>query len=175
MIECYVLYEAGYPYALEGVRLNFDSKKQRMPDVCKSLAKQDRGHDKFLRMMVCWVQIKAPRYFWQEFDCYSIGVVKSSQSTIHTLTKQPLSKENFSTEIPQSYIDHINSFIAKKDLKTAKALLPESFLQTRMVMMNYATIKNMIIQRKNHPLSEWQDFIKEMYLQLGHTELLNIW
>ena len=41
-----------------------------------------------------------------------------------------------------------------------------------MVMMSYATIKNIIIQRKNHPLKEWLYFIDEMYLQLNHTELL---
>jgi len=172
MISCHVLYEAGYPYALEGVRYNFNCNKSRMTEVTKVLAKKDRGHDKFLRMIVCWASITAPRFFWTEFDTYSVGVVRNSESTIHTLLKKPLSQENFCEEIPQSYIDHINYMIEQKKLRNAKGLLPESFMQTRMVMMSYAAIKNIIIQRKNHPLKEWQEFIDAMYLQLNHSELL---
>lgn len=46
----------------------------------------------------------------------------------------------------------------KKDLKDRyfekiKAMLPEGFLQTRMVSLNYEVLRNMYRQRKNHRLS----------------------
>ena len=40
-------------------------------------------------------------------------------------------------------------------------MLPESWLQTRTVTMNYENIRNMYFQRRNHKLTEWSEsFIK---------------
>jgi hypothetical protein len=54
-------------------------------------------------------------------------------------------------------------FLETKDKKYWRELienLPESWLQTRTVTMNYENILNMYHQRKNHKLSEWSsDFI----------------
>ena len=36
--------------------------------------------------------------------------------------------------------------------------LPESWLQTRTVTMNYENLRNMYHQRKNHKLTEWHSF-----------------
>lgn len=47
-----------------------------------------------------------------------------------------------------------------KDKKYWKALiriLPESWLQTRTVTMNYENIINIYKQRKNHKLTEWSE------------------
>lgn len=38
-------------------------------------------------------------------------------------------------------------------------LLPNSYNQTRTVMMNYEVVAKIIEQRKNHKLDEWNDFI----------------
>ena len=40
-------------------------------------------------------------------------------------------------------------------LVLAKRILPESFLQLRTVNTNYAELRNMYMQRKNHRLEEW--------------------
>ena len=40
--------------------------------------------------------------------------------------------------------------------------LPESFLQTRTVTMNYAVLRNIIKQRRNHKLTEWHTFIDRL-------------
>ena len=56
---------------------------------------------------------------------------------------------------------YFNTSIQKeKDniLRQAKIILPESYLNMRTVNLNYATIRNIVLQRKHHRLKkEWQD------------------
>ena len=46
----------------------------------------------------------------------------------------------------------------KKYWKELIRLLPEGWLQTRTVTMNYETLTNIYTQRKNHKLIEWHSF-----------------
>lgn len=51
-------------------------------------------------------------------------------------------------------------YLETKDKKYFKELvrwLPESWLQTRTVTMNYENIRSIYVQRKNHKLSEWSN------------------
>jgi hypothetical protein len=171
-IELKVLHEAGYPYALEGVRLNFDAKKERMPAVCTALAKRDRGHDKFLRMIIVWFEIRAPRYFLQQLDTYVVAVVKNSQSTMHTILNRPLEQSDFSSDIPDEWLTYLNYLITLGKLDDVKNLLPEGFMQKRIYMMSYAMIKNIIIQRHDHKLPEWREFVKDIRFEVERPELL---
>lgn len=41
-------------------------------------------------------------------------------------------------------------------------LLPSSYNQKRTVTMNYAVLRNIIHQRKNHKLDEWHGFIESL-------------
>lgn len=74
----------------------------------------------------------------------------------------------YSSEEPKSIIDWIESlrlaYLETKDKRYWKELirwLPESWLQTRTVTMNYENVRNMYFQRKNHKLTEWSEsFIK---------------
>lgn len=51
--------------------------------------------------------------------------------------------------------------------------LPESWLQTRTITMNYENILNIIHQRHNHKLSEWRWLVKQFKKQLPYAyELL---
>lgn len=53
------------------------------------------------------------------------------------------------------------SYIETKDFRFWKELirwLPESWLQTRTVSMNYENIRTMYKQRKNHKLIEWSKY-----------------
>lgn len=43
-------------------------------------------------------------------------------------------------------------------MKELIRLLPESWLQTRTVTMNYENLLSMYYQRKNHKLTEWHKF-----------------
>lgn len=74
----------------------------------------------------------------------------------------------YSSEEPKSIIDWLESlrlaYLETKDKRYWKELirwLPESWLQTRTVTMNYENVRNMYFQRKNHKLTEWSEsFIK---------------
>ena len=48
---------------------------------------------------------------------------------------------------------------AKKYWKALIRVLPESWLQTRTITMNYEVIRNIVHQRENHKLTEWHKFI----------------
>ena len=50
---------------------------------------------------------------------------------------------------------------SKEVWKSLIILLPESWLQTRTVTMNYENILNMVNHRRHHKLTEWSEaFIK---------------
>ena len=74
----------------------------------------------------------------------------------------------YSSEEPKSIIYWLESlrltYLETKDKRYWKELirwLPESWLQTRTVTMNYENIRNMYFQRKSHKLTEWSEsFIK---------------
>jgi len=166
-----ILREAGYEEALLGLSLSYGQDPEKMSAVAWRLCDKDGGHNKFLESIVVWLDITAPRYWWQEFDTYRIGVTKQSSSTIHTLTRRALSQADFEHPVASAALEHLNLLIAEGQLEEAKWNLPESFLQRRIVCTNYKTLRNMMLQRWNHRLPEWHVFIKALGA-LEHRELL---
>ena len=69
-------------------------------------------------------------------------------------------------------ITDLNWLIERKRFDEVKRLLPESFLQRRIVCINYKTIRNIILQRRVHRLKEWQFFCTELRKQLKYNKLL---
>lgn len=132
-------------------------------------------HSKFMRQIQVWADVDMPRYFWSEADTYSFGS-KNSCSTMHKLlnNKNPITIDMFEycdedLAIMELVVDRLE-FLRKKFLSAetqndkdrcllrAKRLLPEGFLQLRTWNTNYAELRNMYFQRKNHRLKEeWQD------------------
>ena len=138
-------------------------------------------HRKFLRQIMVWVDITAPLFWFKEFDTYKIGVTSDSTSTMHKLATTPITIECFenddlskgivwssnkglpwSMETIKVFIEVLEDlrkkYLETKDKKYWKELirwLPESWLQTRTVTMNYENIYSIIRQRKNHKLNEW--------------------
>ena len=53
-----------------------------------------------------------------------------------------------------------------------KDSLPEGYLQTRDISINYATLRNIIAQRKEHRYLYWRDMIAQMMAQVEHPEFL---
>jgi hypothetical protein len=144
-----------------------------MYDIACKLGPMGNGHNKFLRFIHVTYVITAERGWWQEFATYRFGVEVNSQSTMHTLLKRPLVSEDFGIGIPQNYIDYINTFIKAGDLITSKKLLPESFLQQRLVKLSYAAILNIYNQRKTHRLPEWQ-MLCSAFEALPHIRLMGL-
>ena len=137
-------------------------------------------HAKFLRQISVWVNIIAPRFWWAEEATYKIGTTENSQSTMHTLMRDGVKEEDIyfffgedemANEAMHNYINVINELIAvyktlepgdikEQYFEKIKAMLPEGFLQARMVSLNYEVLRNMYRQRKSHRLRGWsEDFV----------------
>lgn len=170
-MEVTVINERGFDEALYGLSLSYkdssidpndwwnEEKKRKMIKVADALAHKGGGHSKFLESIVVWLDINAPRYWWSELDTYRVGVTKQSESTMHRLNKRGVTVDDFCQWIPQELLDEINRSIEEKQtLEHIKGLLPESYMQRRLVVTNYKTLQNIVGQRMNHRLPEWAQF-----------------
>lgn len=149
----------------------------------QTLIRAGSEHRKFMRQIFVSVDITAPMYWWSEFDTYKVGTVANSTSKMHKLVSKPITMECF--EMDDSvhcdidnccqYTDSVGSFWVcligvleelrqkyneTKDIRYWKELirlLPESWLQTRTVTMNYENLLGMCSagQRRFHKLNEW--------------------
>ena len=169
----------GIDRALRGLSRSYGSPLEKMHRRAIALAPLDKGHNKFLRQIQVWCEVEAPRFWWAEFDQYKIGVVSQSDSTMHTLHKQPLTQDNFEYEISNYYLDYLNLSIEefkKGNISKAKLKndLPEGFLQGRTLTFNYANLREMTLQRYNHELSQWQFFLNELLTSIPDIELLGL-
>jgi len=145
-----------------------------------------RSHAKFMRFINVCVDITAPRYWWQEFSTYKVGVSMNSCSTMFSILKRPLTLDDFSTEGLCAYalrnlndtVACINDLIAdykavKGDqLLQVKKLLPESYMIKATVQMNYEVLHRMYSDRHNHRLPEWSFWFSEWVKTLPLAELI---
>lgn len=160
--------DSEYDYNLKKFRIG---KKDL--ELAQKLIKAGSEHAKFLRSIFVSMDIKAPIFFFQEFDTYKIATSANSTSTMHTLMKKELTMEDFEIEYTpiefkwwlEHNINYFNDIIDKyKETKNEdffielKSMLPASFLQTRTWTANYAVLRNIYHQRKNHRLVQWRIF-----------------
>ena len=140
-------------------------------------------HRKFLRQIQVCVDITAPLYFFKEFDTYKVGTVANSTSTMHKLASTPITIDCFETDDyeddlqlidPEIISVRVDSFLndleqlrqlynQTKDKRYWKELvrwLPNGWLQTRTITMNYENLRSICAQRENHKLTEWHQFVE---------------
>lgn len=146
-------------------------------NLAKRLIAGGTEHRKFLRQIMVSVDITAPRYWWAEFDTYKVGTTANSTSTMHKLASTPITLDCFETDDitwftdiderlnPDTIITYCETLRQKynetKDKRYWKELirwLPNGWLQTRTVTMNYENLRSMYHQRENHKLTEWHSF-----------------
>ena len=139
-------------------------------DLMKRLIHADENtngqpNSKFLRMIHVQVAITAPLYIWKEISTYKIATVTNSTSTMHRLTNYPITQDCFEAPIFEDTLNKLEDlrleYLKTKNKDLWKQLiinLPESWLQTRMFDCNYATLRNIYGQRRNHKLTEWHTF-----------------
>ena len=65
-------------------------------DLMKRLRNAGTDHRKFMRMIVVYVDITAPLYWWKEFDTYKVGTVANSCSTMHKIAAKEFESSDFS-------------------------------------------------------------------------------
>ena len=163
-------------------------------ELAQRLIKAGSEHRKFMRQIFVAVDITAPLYWWKEFDTYKVGTVANSTSTMHRLASTPITIDCFEMGDYESELQKVNlpliwntviynlewlrkRYNETKDKRYWKELirlLPESWLQTRTITMNYENILNMYHQRKNHKLSEWHKFCEWVESLPFFKELINV-
>lgn len=151
--------------------------------LAQQLIKAGSEHRKFLRQIFVSVDITAPLYWYKEFDTYKVGTTANSTSTMHKITSKEITLDCFeigdyspslvlidetlleaNVKLHIDFLEQLRLlFLQTKDKRYWKELirwLPESWLQTRTITLNYENILSIIHQRKNHKLDEWsKDFI----------------
>lgn len=157
-------------------------------------------HAKYRRMIVVYLDITAPLYWWKEFDTYKVGTVANSCSTMHKITEKEFTLEDFSCEyLELACKDHLARTIdllnyyrniytnydqfsringitidcpSRKDIWWQMIqLLPSSYNQKRTIMLNYEVLAGIYPMRKNHKLDEWCEFCRWIE-QLPYSEII---
>jgi hypothetical protein len=195
--------EIGYEEAVFGIGLSFglttiyekyddlpDDIKKRLHEIALKLCEKDGGHNKFLESIDVWLDVKVPRYVWQEMDTYRL-TTKQSASTMHTLIKEleryvivagqmsdtELMEEMYHNEMfEEGSLENteVKGLIAyvHDELWRLKSMLPEGFLQRRIWKVSYMNLRNIIRQRRNHRLPHWKMFIEQVLERVTYPELL---
>lgn len=168
----------GVKPAIDGLRLSYDTESDsyyakdfdtKYPYIGDKdeklleaiLSKGSNSESKFLRQIIVYLKIKAPRNVWQQIDTYRFGVEKQSASTMHTILKKELTNEDFEDNGADLFIDtidNLNSCIHDRDFERLKNNLPESFLQERIVMIGFQALRNIYKDRQIHKLPQWRVF-----------------
>lgn len=173
-------------------------------DLAQRLIRAGSEHRKFMRQIFVTVDITAPLYWWKEFDTYKVGTVANSTSTMHKLATTPITIDCFETddydgnlkvfdrepynpdETLNECVDDIidicetlrKRYLETNDKKYWKELirwLPESWLQTRTVTMDYENLLAMCSkgQRRFHKLTEWsgdgENFVTPSFIKFARS------
>lgn len=168
-------------------------------DLMMRLAAAGKPHSKYRRMIIVYLDIVAPLYWWKEFDTYKVGTVANSCSTMHKIAEKEFTWDDFSCEHldrfvedtggdiapvwdfkkPMEYtIEMLNKartkFLETKDKKywwQMIQLLPSSYNQRRTIMLNYEVLNAIYYYRKLHKQDEWREFCKWIE-SLPYSELI---
>ena len=159
-------------------------------DLMKRLYKSGAEHRTYARMIMVWMDITAPLYWWKEMDRYTIGKSQVSCSTMHKIADREFTIDDFSHEHldPEGYGDNSLQFLdlivetlndcRELYLQNNKSkqywwyliqLLPTSYNQKRTICMSYEVVFKIIRERTGHKLDEWNEFI-EVLKKLPHVE-----
>ena len=65
-------------------------------ELMMSLSDGGPVHAKYRRMIVVYLDITAPLYWWKEFDTYKVGTVANSCSTMHKIHAKEFTLDDFS-------------------------------------------------------------------------------
>jgi len=176
-VKVTVLKECGYDEASLGFSLSYNATVDRAKQLLPKFSFGLPGENKFLESIYIWVDVTAPRFWWQEADTYRVGNSKQSESTMHTLLKRQLRPEDF-----EYGLDYLIRFVLNRDIERVKNKeipfddlknsLPEGFLQRRIWCLNYKCLQNIYNQRYNHKLPQWRYFCEEMLKQIEHSEFI---
>lgn len=123
-------------------------------DLMMALRNAGTDHRKFMRMIVVYVDILAPLYWWKEFDTYKVGTVANSCSTMHCIHKKEFDISDFSFEklINDWYdLDHCDCVITSEPDENGQGPAyyfdPSALLEVVIDMLNKA--RSLYLQTKD--------------------------
>ena len=149
-------------------------------NLAQRLVGAQEPHSKFLRQILVSTDVTASLALFKQFDQYKVGTVTDSESTMHTLSKNPITMDMFDQTNYEPYLEVYDGEPYRSDnliedlwanlicdLETLRQkynetkdkrywqelvrMLPESFLQKRHWTANYAVVRNIYMQRCKTP------------------------
>jgi hypothetical protein len=195
----------GWENAIRGMRYSFNSENasdsvydgkdgifigDKDKTLMLNLISAGSAHRKFLRAIHIQMSVNMSMKWWKQFDTYKIGTTALSRSTMHTLMKEPLSRDNFEpfehNKIIDDIVDLLNQLIAEYNIlkltpnvnkgemerimNAVFDILPMSFLQERIIDMNYEVALNILHQRQTHKLKEWHFFCNTLLSKVPYLK-----
>ncbi len=103
--------------------------------LAESLADGGPVHAKYRRMMVVYLTVNAPFYWWKEFDTYKVGTVCNSCSTMHKIHSKEFTMDDFSVEHLMEWEDYESEV---KELKPDRLCNFKFYLMDTISALNNA-------------------------------------
>ena len=102
------------------------------------LAKAGPVQAKYRRMIVVYMDITAPLYWWKEFDTYKVGTVANSCSTMHKIQDKEFTLDDFSHEhIISDWIDgNVEAFVEFDNGIQKTFISPKDIFNTVIDVLN---------------------------------------
>ena len=117
------------------------------------LIKNGDEEAKFSRLIMAYMTITAPRWWWVEMSTYEVGVIKGcGESTMHTDCKG----------------------LKGEELMEFKDNMPQGNLETRDMAFSYQTLRRIFFQRRDHRLPIWGLFCEHIKTLPLAEELITI-
>jgi hypothetical protein len=117
----------------------------------EKLAKAGTSHSKYRRMMVVYLDVTAPLYWWKEFDTYKVGTVANSCSTMHKIHAKEFTLEDFSCE-------HL---LAPEYIREDDEIANDCGLYAHEITIDETARKNIINNHEDVNFFMWpEDFLK---------------
>ena len=122
-------------------------------DLMMRLRNAGTDHRKFMRMIIVYVDITAPLYWWKEYDTYKVGTVANSCSTMHKIAAKEFTLDDFSCEHLMNFDD---SNYWEEDSDNACFIDPgkKEVIVPRSLMLNYIIPLLNVAREKYNEMSQ---------------------
>lgn len=156
----------------------------------KRLAKGGPVHAKYRRMIPVTFTVRAPTFWWIEFDTYKVGTVRNSCSKMHKIHVAPFTLEDFAhegcAEVPEA-METLQDTIArlewlrqrfnetqeKRYWRALLELLPHGYMMKATIFLSYEVLHNIYHGRRHHKVVEWHTFC-DWIEQLPYSEIITV-
>lgn len=118
------------------------------------------GHKTFLSGILVGANVTATIKWWVQFGRYHFQQIDSSMSTMHRLKQMVIQNtvQFHPSTNPQVIAEFVDLVHRSDDIEEIAYSVPNGLELTARINTNYLQLRTMLVQRINHPLSEWQDF-----------------